>query len=476
MFRILAIAVLLAVGLPLFAQNSLNQDLPESDSLRARAIYDDALTQSEVYSNLSELCTDIGGRLSGSEGAEKAGDWAYDKLVAMGADSVWKQPVMVPHWVRGDVEKASVHVDGKSKEIPVTALGGSVGTEGVIRAGVVEVFRFEDLERLGREQIEGKIVLYNRPMQPRLINTFEAYSGCVDQRGSGASEAAPYGAVAVLVRSMNLRMDDLPHTGVQRYKEGVNQIPAAAVSTNAAAELSRALRENPDLEVSLELSCENLPDALSYNVIAEIKGSEYPDEIILVGGHLDSWDLGQGAHDDGAGSVQSMEVINSFIRMGIRPKRSIRCVLFMNEENGARGAVKYAEEAARLKENHIVAIESDRGGFSPRGFTVDGLEDISGPALKQLKSWASVFAPYGIHSLTPGFAGVDINYLKDQGVILMGLVPDSQRYFDFHHAKNDRIEGVNKRELELGSASLVTLIDLIDRYGPVSDQLPERKY
>jgi hypothetical protein len=439
---------------------------PPGDSALIRSLYDHALTASSTYSWLRELCKDIGPRLSGSAGAEKAVYWAQERLRQLGCDTVWLQPVTVPHWERGPLERATLHLPGAPDEVlAVCALGGSVGTAGgVLRAPVVEVFRLEDLERMGREQLEGRIVFFNRPMEPRLINTFEAYSGCVDQRSAGAREASAYGALAVLVRSMNLRMDDLPHTGTMSYGDAADSIPAAAISTLAAQRLSRALREQPDLEVSLQLSCRNFPDALSYNVIGELRGAEKPHEYLLVGGHLDSWDLAEGAHDDGAGCVQSMAVLESLVQLGIKPRRSVRCVLFMNEENGARGAAEYARRAARHGEYHLVAIESDRGGFSPRGFSVDGVEGVRRLALNRLQSWLPLLAPYGLHFADYGFSGVDIAPLREQGGALLGLVPDSQRYFDHHHADNDRLEAVNKRELELGAASMAALIYLLDRY------------
>lgn len=435
----------------------------QSDSAQIRQIFDYALTGSKVYEDLHELCTEIGGRLSGSPEAERAVYWAKAKLEEMGLDSVWLQPVMVPHWVRGEREKASFQVEGaESQNLPLCALGGSIGTNGRIRGEVIEVFSLEEVDELG-EQLRGKIVLYNRPMEARLINTFEAYSGCVDQRSSGAARAGKYGAQAVLVRSMNLRMDDFPHTGVMRYDEGP-RIPAAAISTNAAAQLSRLLHEGNKVFVELEMNCENLPDAPSFNVIGEIWGSEKPEEIIVVGGHLDSWDLAQGAHDDGAGSVQSMEVLRSFKALGLEPRHTVRCVLFMNEENGARGAREYARVARENEEKHILALESDRGGFTPRGFTVDGNEEVKSAGLNTMRQWLDLMAPYGIHAMDYGYSGVDINFLKDQGPLLIGFVPDSQRYFDYHHALNDNIDAVNRRELELGSASMVSLLYLLDKY------------
>lgn len=444
--------------MPTFAQSE--------DEKMLRDIFDVALTEGKAYEHLRQLCKDVGPRLSGSEGADKAVKWGQ-KVLSEIADTVWLQPVMVPHWERGDTEHAEIRLsDGTVIPTQICALGSSVGTPAEGLTGeVVEVFGIEDIEKLGEEKLKDKIVFYNRPMEPRLINTFAAYSGCVDQRSSGASTAAPFGAKAVLVRSMGLRQDDLPHTGVQRYKKDVKKIPAAAISTNGAKMLSKKLREDPKLQVHIKLSCQNFEDKLSHNVVADIMGELYPEEIILVSGHLDSWDLGEGAHDDGAGSVHAIEALYLMRKLGIRPQRTIRCVLYMNEENGPNGAIEYAKQAKLQKMNHMIAIESDRGGFTPRGFSIDGTEDVQNDALKQIEKWEELFKPYDIHHFDKGFGGVDIGRLKDQDIPLVGFVPDSQRYFDHHHASNDVFEEVNKRELELGAASITSLIYLLDKYG-----------
>lgn len=465
------ILIFLFLGLmPLFLfSQSDNTSNTTDDSEMLRQIFDEALTNGSCYENLRSLCKDIGPRLSGSDGAEKAVKWG-EKVLQEIADTVWLQPVMVPHWVRGEKEIAEIRMpNGEKIPVDICALGSSIGTgkEG-ITAEVVEVFSLEELEKLGEAKLKDKIVFYNRPMEPRLISTFAAYSGCVDQRSSGAKTAAPFGALAVLVRSMNLRDDDLPHTGVQRYAEDIKKIPAAAISTNGAKMLSKKLRETPDLKVHLEMSCKNFDDKLSYNVIADIYGSDFPDEIILIGGHLDSWDLGEGAHDDGAGSVHSIEVLYLMRQLNIQPKHTIRCVLYMNEENGPNGAIKYAKESAEKNWKHLVAIESDRGGFSPRGFSFDGVEEVRDPMLRQVEKWEELMTPFDLHHFDIGFGGVDIGRLKDQKIPLIGFVPDSQRYFDHHHASNDVFEQVNKRELELGAASITSLIYLLDKYGKMS--------
>ncbi|MBE16439.1 MAG: peptidase M28 family protein [Cytophagaceae bacterium] len=452
----------------------------QSDSLQLRKIYDAALTQGHSYQWLDYLSNQIGSRLSGSSGAEKAVAWTKAQLDSIGLDKVWLQPVMVPKWVRGTPEFAYIETGiGETTQVPICALGGSVATpNGGIKAGVVEVMGIKELQALGEEKVKGKIVFFNRPMQDELIETFRAYGGCVDQRYAGAMEAAKLGAVGVVVRSVTHSIDDYPHTGSMSYGDlpANKRIPAAAISTKGANLLSTLLALNPDTKFAYSMFCKNYPDVQSYNVIGEITGSEYPNRYMVVGGHLDSWDLGDGSHDDGAGVVQSMEVLRLMKVIGYKPKHSIRVVLFMNEENGLRGGRAYAESVKRKNEKHVFALESDAGGFTPRGFSFDS-DDRN---FNQVLSWKPLFAPYLIHYFAQGGSGADIGPLKDvsEGVVLAGLRPDSQRYFDHHHAANDTFDAVNKRELELGAATMTSLIYMMDNYivkparliqGPIKD-------
>ena len=437
----------------------------QQDSLNLRKIYDMSLMNGQSYSWLDHLSNKIGGRLSGSVNAERAVQYTKAELEKLGLDRVWLQPVMVPKWTRGGKEYAYLQTPGgPTTPVNITALGGSIATpETGLRANVIEVQGLEDLAEYGREQIEGKIVFYNRPMRPDLIHTFAAYGGCVDQRYSGAAEAAKYGAVGVIVRSVSHKIDDNPHTGSMSYGELPNEerIPAAAISTKDADYLSSLLNLNSDLSFYYKMDCKNFDDVQSYNVIGEIKGSEKPEEIIVVGGHLDSWDLGDGAHDDGAGVVQSMEVLRLFKETGLRPKRTLRVVLFMNEENGLRGGKKYAAVAKENKEKHIFGLESDSGGFTPRGFSFDATPT----QFQKIVNWKPLFEPYLIHFFERGGSGADVGPLKEEGVVLAGLRPDSQRYFDYHHAASDTFDAVNKRELELGAATMASLVYLVDKYG-----------
>ncbi len=454
------IAVLL-IGYQVYAQND--------DAHQIKNIYDTALTEGQAYDWLNYLSNQIGGRLSGSVQAQRAVEYTKEQLDSLGLDKVWLQPVMVPKWVRGTPEFAYIETaPGLTTNVPICALGGSVATPlGGTKANVVEVKGLDELKALGEAKIKGKIVFYNRPMDPTLISTFDAYSGCVDQRYSGAEEAAKYGAVGVIVRSMNLRLDDFPHTGSMSYGDTPldKRIPAAAISTQGAEMLSTTLKLNPDTQFYFKQRCEQMEEVKSFNVIGEIKGSTHPEEIMVVGGHLDSWDLGDGSHDDGAGCVQSMEVLRLLKRTGYQPQRTLRVVLFMNEENGLRGGTEYAEKAKKNNENHVFALESDSGGFTPRGFSFD----CSDAHLQQVQSWSPLFEPYLLHLFEKGYSGADIAPLKKEGMVLAGLRPDSQRYFVHHHAANDTFEHVNRRELELGAASMASLIYLFDKYGVGSE-------
>ena len=433
------------------------------DEKKLREIHDQALTNSKCYNWLDHLCNTIGQRLSGSAGAEKAVQYTKSEMDKLGFDKVYLQEVMVPKWVRGKKETAYI-LNGKTKTgVPICALGGSVATpKKGLTAQVVEVRNFEELAALG-DKVKGKIVFYNHPMIPVNIDAFESYGEAGRMRWRGPAEAAKYGAVGTICRSLNLRLDDFPHTGSMSYLElpQEKRIPAAAISTNGAELLSKKLKENPDLQFHFWQECESFPDVLSYNVIGEVAGSEHPERIMVVGGHLDSWDLADGAHDDGAGVVQSMEVFRIFKSMGYRPKNTLRVVLFMNEENGGRGGRKYADAAQSGKENHIFALESDCGGFSPRGFSIEA-SDANFDRIVQFKQ---LLAPFLLHVIQKGHTGSDIEPLKSGNIVKAGLRPDTQRYFDYHHAGNDRFEAINKRELELGAAAMASMVYLIDQNG-----------
>ena len=434
----------------------------KQDSIILKSIFDEELGHGQSYDNLRELCKGYGKRLSGSPIAAGAVKWSYSKMKSYGFDTTFMQEVMVPHWVRGAKETASYHITSGSKatSVSVCALGGSIG--GKIKGEVIEVRSFEELRSLGKDKVKGHIVFLNRPMDDTKINTFYAYGGAIDQRELGANEASYLGATAVIVRSMSLGINPYPHTGMMmNYTDSVAKIPACAISTKDAEMLSKDLKQSAGLSFNLEMHCQWLPDTLSHNVICELRGTEHPKEIIVVGGHLDAWDMAEGAHDDGSGVVQSLEALRLMQKLNIRPKHTIRCVFFMNEENGMCGGLKYAEVAKLNKEKHIAALESDEGGFTPRGF---GFE-ARGDTLKRLFAYKNLFTPYYMDHFQEGGGGVDIGPLNELGTLLIDLNPDTQRYFDFHHAATDVFEGVNKRELEMGAAGITGIIYLIDKYG-----------
>tara|TARA_A100001011_G_scaffold33384_1_gene32004 strand:+ start:1057 stop:2436 length:1380 start_codon:yes stop_codon:yes gene_type:complete len=427
-------------------------------------VYNEALSNGQSYEWLDYLSNDIGGRLSGSINYDRSVKWGKDELNLIGIDSVWLQPVMIPKWVRGAPEYAHIESSpGNTISVPIAALGGSISTPSIgISANVIEVKSFDELNNIGKDSISGKIIFFNRKMDPTLINTFQSYGGSVNQRTQGAAKAARLGAIGVIVRSMTTTLDDYPHTG-SMYYDGLKlneRIPAAAISTNGAELLSSMLSLNPNIKFFFRQNSKNFPDVLSYNVIGQIDGSERSDEIIVVGGHLDSWDLGDGSHDDGAGIVQSMEVLRILKSLNYKPKRTIRVVLFANEENGLRGGNKYAELAKKNNESHFFALESDAGGFTPRGFSFDTSES----EFNALKEFKDLFKEYGADNFIIGGSGADIGPLKDDKIILAGLRPDPQRYFDYHHAASDTFDKINKRELELGAAAMTALVYLLDNY------------
>ena len=434
----------------------------QSDSLIIAKIFNQALTNSECYPRLKILCKEIGPRLSGSLNGEKAVDYIHQLCINQKLDTSYLQVVTVPHWVRGAKENAYYKVNGKKSEVAICALGGSIATpKKGLSANVIEVHDFDELKKLGREKIEGKIVFMNHPMKDSYVHTFDAYGEAAKYRWATAQTAAQYGAVGVVVRSMTLAMDNNPHTGAMGYNDTIIKIPACAISTIGAEKLSKAIKNNSNVQFYFKQSCEVFPDAQSHNVIGELKGSEKPEEIIVIGGHLDSWELGEGAHDDGSGIMQSLEVLRIFQNLKMKPKRTIRFVAFANEENGSRGGKQLLALAKERNEKIIAAIESDEGGFTPRGFSFNG----DSLKMQHVMSKQELFYPYDLKYWEQGYGGTDINYLKEVGALLIGFVPDSQRYFAVHHAATDVFGNVNKRELELGAGSMAALVYLLSEYG-----------
>jgi carboxypeptidase Q len=447
----------------LFVMNVLRSEAQNIDSLLIKKIYEEALTDNSAIQNLKYLTKNIGGRICASPQAAAAVEWSEQLLIGMGIDSVYLQKLKVVNWKRGEIETGSITstIFGNIN-ITICALGTSVGTgENGIFSEVIEVKSINELKELGESVVKGKIVFFNRPMNPASYSTFEAYGGAVDQRVIGASEAAKYGAIGIVIRSLTLSTDEFPHTGVMRYKDENNRIPAVAICTKHADILSKWLKSDPKLKLYYRTTCNFFPEAESFNVVGEISGSDFPDEIITVGGHLDSWDIGEGAHDDGAGCIQAIEVLRIFKRLNIKPKHTLRVVLFMDEEIAQRGAKKYAEMVVANNEKHLFALESDNGADLPIGFSIDA-EDSKFNEIAKLKKY---FAPYKLFDFIRGGTGVDISPLKKSKIPLIALISQSQRYFDYHHCANDTFENVNKRELQLGSASIAAIVYLLDIKG-----------
>ncbi|MBO9592491.1 MAG: M20/M25/M40 family metallo-hydrolase [Niabella sp.] len=434
------------------------------DEAFIRKIADEILVNSQAYENLRTLTKTIGGRLAGSPQMYRAEEWGYQLLQKSGSENTFKQECMVPHWVRGGTDQATATLaNGTKKALDILALGNTegTGTKG-INAPVILINSFDELEAK-KDQLKGKIVFYNYHFNPRFIRTFEAYGDAVKYRTRGTSLAAKYGALASMVRSMSHSADNNPHTGGTRYDSAYKKIPAVAIGLQDADWLAAELSKGKTVSLFLKTMGHFLPDAKGHNIIGELKGTEFPNEIITVGGHLDSWDICEGAHDDGAGITQTIEILRAYKALGYRPKRTIRFVLFANEENGARGGAKYADEAAKnSQEKHLLALESDAGGFTPRGFGVT----CNDAQFAQLKSWIPLLEPYGANQFTRGGGGTDVSFIHEKLQVPMAeLLPDSQRYFDIHHARSDVFEAVNKRELELGAVNLAALIYLVDQYG-----------
>jgi carboxypeptidase Q len=437
----------------------------QSTDANATRLIDYVLANSQAYETLSYLTDNIGPRLSGSKGAALAVDYTEKRFKEWGID-VRREPVMVPHWVRGE-ERARL-VSHNDQRIVLTALGGSVATPAAgITAEVIEVTSFDQLTALGREKVQGKIVFYNGEMDMSLVESgraFEAYGKAVVFRGVGASRAAELGAVAAVIRSVASASLRTPHTGSLRYEEKKPKIPAAAMTTEDAGLVHRLLAKGEKVRMHLVLTPRMLPDVASSNVVAEIRGSERPEEIVLIGGHLDSWDLATGAIDDGSGVVMVMETLRAMKELGLRPKRTIRGVLFMNEENGLRGGRKHFENAAKREEiqKHIAVIESDAGSAPPVGFitTLEGKNlERTQARMKVLDSITKMRFDSSKHT------GADTSPFTDAGVPGFGFVPDPRHYFDYHHTPADTLDKVDPKALAQDTAAVAALAYVIAEDG-----------
>jgi len=443
------------------APDNSSQLIQKYDAI-SKIMVRNALTNRTGYKWLKDFLK-IGPRLSGSPGNFKAIEWIKNKMKEIGLDSVWLQECKVPHWVRGNVEKAWLlnNKGEKIKALHIADLGGSIGTPPKgLTGNVVEVSSFEELKMLG-PKAKNKIIFFNEKFDYGEVNTFIAYSKAVKKRVYGAIEAAKVGAKALLIRTVGSSYDNKPHTGNMHYAENVKKIPAAALGAIDSDYLSSVLRHHPDYKIKLKMNCKNLPDTISYNVIGELRGSKFPNEVIVIGGHLDCWDKGVGAHDDGAPALQTLETLDLIKRLNLKPDRTIRCVLFANEENGLNGGKTFGKYAANDKnEKYIAAIESDRGAFTPRGFSVKANKNV----LKKIQSWLPVLNNALIDWIKKGGSGADVGQIKNV-IASIGYVPDTQRYMDLHHSANDTFDKVHPREMELGTAAIATLVYLISQEG-----------
>lgn len=450
---------ILAAFMPMLVSAQSN-----ADSVYIKKISDEIMRNGKAHDLLRELTKGIGGRLAGSVQYTKAVQWGEASLKKLGADKVFLQECMMPNWKRGGKDLAAVVLqNGKktNRSLDVLALGNSLGTGGKpLVAEVVAVQDFDEMEAK-KDQLKGKIVYFNNKFNPTNIQTFKSYGEAGQYRRSGPSRAAKYGAVGVMIRSLTEATDNNPHTGTTGYDEAFPKIPAIALG-NYDADYIWSITRNSNIKVSMTTNGSFGPDVVGHSVVAELTGTEFPNEYITVGGHLDSWDVNEGAHDDGAGIVQTIEIMRTLKALGYKPKRTLRFVLFANEENGMRGGNKYAEEAKKNNEKHVFALESDAGGFTPRGFGFT----VSSAQLTKIQNWLPLLKPYGTEFLQAGGGGADIGPLnKTFGTPIAGLMPDSQRYFDIHHARSDVFENVNKRELHLGAVNMAALIYLVDQYG-----------
>lgn len=433
-----------------------------NDSVVISTIYKNALSSTESYKNLEVLCKSAKGRMVGTEEADNAVEILKNQVDQLMVDTIYKQDYYTSSWKIKKESQAIAYYSDKQDTLNIATLGMSVSTpENGINGELLEVYSLNSLDTLGYKSVKDKIVFFNRPMDNSIINTMDSYVGAIRPRIFGAIKAAENGAKGVIVRSLATQLDNFPHTGVSNYKEGVNKIPMLSISTNDAERLSQLNKKYPQIEISLKCNTETLDSIKTSNLIAELRGTKYPDKIILIGAHIDAWYNTEGAHDDGAGCVQMIDVLRIFSELKLKTNHTIRLVLFMDEEINQSGAEKYAKKVGQENKEHIVAIESDGGGFLPLGFTIDADDSI----IDILREQTDKLLDYGCYKTIKGFGGVDIKPLAKYNVPLVGLLTNTQRYFEYHHSENDTFEKVSRRELQLGTAMIASFVYLIDKYG-----------
>ena len=470
--RLLLVGCLLA-GVPTWAEaestvGKERKTLAERYRTAADRIIHATLDGNNAFEKMEELCDDIGHRLSGSKQLEQAVEWAVETMKRDGLVNVHTEPVLVTHWVRG--KESAVMTKPQVYELSMLGLGGSVATprEG-ITAPVAVVADEAELEALGT-RANGKIILFNNPMPPYTKEHGAQYGTAVRFRSNGARLAAAQGAMACLVRSVTANSLRTPHTGGMRYGDAKVKIPAAAISIEDAAMIARLYARGVPVELTLKMEAKTLDPALSANVIGELRGSIRPEEIVVIGGHLDSWDVGQGAHDDAAGCVMAMEAVSVLRKLKMIPRRTIRVVLWTNEENGLAGGKQYAKDHHDELANHVAAIESDSGAFRPVGYSLDCIdEQREANGLEQLRQIVSLLHEIGVTEAEIGRSGADVSPMKPDGVMLMGHHVDGSIYFNYHHTPADTLDKVNPEHLSQNVAAMATvayiLADMPERFG-----------
>lgn len=444
-------SLLILISLSVFSQ--------KADSLVLRKIFENAINSKEAYNNLEYLCNETPGRLMGSESSLKALNYLKTYYENLGVDKVFLQEYKTDSW---KCNSSSVFIKSPEGDIELSAvaLGPCATTYGEgITANVIEVQSIEELNKMETTEIKGKIVFFNRPVKNTFTDTFQMYSEAVGQRARGPEAAMKKGAVAAIVRSVTSLSDDVPHSGSTHFNE--DRIPALALGVKSADMLSEMLKKDVFLNLNIRVESEILKNITTYNLIAEIKGKEKPEEVIVVGGHIDSWFNTAGAHDDGAGIVQTGDVLRIFKELQIQNKRTIRFVAFMDEEYTQSGGKHYAASIDTLAEKPYFALEADAGGFTPIGFTFTSNEE----QLQLVKTFKPLLEPYGIKFIKAGWGGVDIYPLKDFNIPLTAFRTDTQRYFDLHHSANDSFDKVNFRELQMGTTCIASMVFLVDKYG-----------
>ena len=437
----------------------------QTDEQIIARIFEENLGSGHAYENLEYLTKKIGNRINGSYQLAAAIEYSRQLMLSYNFDSVYLQPVMIPNWKRGNSEIVRI-INSPSlghRKLSCISFGNSVGTgpNGVIG----EILEFKGLDQLlqaNEDQISEKIVFLNKSINQNNYDVLSEYAQNIGLRYEGASIAAEKGAIAFILKSLSTGTDHIPHTGNMSYTNVKRMIPALAIGHSEATLLSELIEKEPGTKLYIETHCETYDDISSYNLIGEIKGTEFPHEVIVVGGHIDSWDVGEGAHDDGAGCVQSIEVLRTFDAIGIIPRRTIRVVLWVDEENKLSGGNTYAETSKKMNTKHIAAIESDLGGFLPLGFYFNTENKV---AQKRLNSWKQYFHPYGMFQFIESLPVFDIAPLKNDDILLLGLNTNMQQYASIYHSEKDVFEIVDRRELAIGAAAMASMVYLIDKYG-----------